>query len=51
MDNLHEDLRVTLDSFIIVEVGNLDTCLGGYFSLFYNSRGAYFIKKDNRSNV
>ena len=32
--NLHEDQGVTLDFFIMADVGNLDVYLGGYFSLF-----------------
>ena len=33
--SLHEDEGVTSDFlFIMVDVGNLDTCIGGYFSLF-----------------
>ena len=32
--NLHKDQEVTLDFFIMIEVGNLDTYLGGYFSLY-----------------
>ena len=32
--NLHEDQGVTLDFFIMAQVGNLDTYLEGYFSLF-----------------
>ena len=32
--NLHKDYGVNLDFFIMAEVGNLDTYLGGYFSLF-----------------
>ena len=31
--NLHKDQGVTLDFFIMAEMGNLDICLGGYFSL------------------
>ena len=27
--NLHEDYEVTLDFFIMAQVGNLDICLGG----------------------
>ena len=32
--NLHKDQGVTLDVFIIAEVGNLDTYLGGYFVIY-----------------
>ena len=39
VDNLHKDQGVTLDFFIMAEVDNLDTYLGGYFSIFYNYRG------------
>ena len=31
--NLHKEQVVTLYFFIMAEVVNLDTCLGGYFSL------------------
>ena len=31
--NLHKDQGVTLDFFIMAEVGKLDICLEGYFSL------------------
>ena len=41
---------VTLDSFIMEEVGNLDTCLGVTLVYFHNIRGGEFIRKDNRSD-
>ena len=36
--NLHKDQGVILDFFIMAEAGNLDTCLGGYFSLYLTLR-------------
>ena len=57
--NLHKDQRVTLDFFVMAEMGNLtikkekgnlDTCLGVALVYFHNGRGISFIRKVNRSD-
>ena len=48
--NLHEEWGVTLDFFIMAELCNLDSYLGGTLVYFQNGRCELFIRKDNIFN-
>ena len=48
--NLHEEWGVTLDFFIMAELCNLDSYLGGTLVYFQNNRCELFIRKDNIPN-